>query len=102
MSEASRGGQHDRCRTESDTARPHGRDVGSRGRGRAVAGFCDRECDCRVQDWLYDAGSVGWLALARIAMGYPLLAVALFVTWGAVRRARGRSATAAVAETIAA
>ncbi|GAB3221330.1 DUF3159 domain-containing protein [Mycolicibacterium hippocampi] len=55
-----------------------------------------------VQDWLYDAGSVGWLAFARIVMGYPLLAVALFVTWWAVRRARDRSATAAGPETIAA
>jgi len=43
-----------------------------------------------VQDWLYDAGSAGWLAIARIAMGYPLLALALVVTHWAVRRARGR------------
>ncbi|MFC7672514.1 DUF3159 domain-containing protein [Mycolicibacterium sp. GCM10028919] len=43
-----------------------------------------------VQDWLYDAGSAGWLAFARIAMGYPLLALALLVTFWAVRRARGR------------
>lgn len=41
-----------------------------------------------VQDWLYDAGSTGWLAFARIAMGYPLVAVALLVTYWAVRRAR--------------
>jgi hypothetical protein len=41
-----------------------------------------------VQDWLYDAGSAGWLAVARIAMGYPLLALALLVTFWAVRRAR--------------
>jgi hypothetical protein len=43
-----------------------------------------------VQDWLYDAGSAGWLAVARIAMGYPMLALALLVTWWAVRRARGQ------------
>jgi hypothetical protein len=43
-----------------------------------------------VQDWLYDAGSAGWLAFARIAMGYPMLALALLVTYWAVRRARGR------------
>jgi hypothetical protein len=43
-----------------------------------------------VQYWLYGVGSAGWLAFARIAMGYPLLALALLVTYWAVRRARGR------------
>ncbi|WP_235672619.1 DUF3159 domain-containing protein [Mycolicibacterium hodleri] len=43
-----------------------------------------------IQDWLYDAGSTGWLAFARIAMGYPMLGLALLVTFWAVRRARGR------------
>jgi hypothetical protein len=43
-----------------------------------------------VQEWLYDAGATGWLAFARIAMGYPLLALALLVTFWAVRRAKGR------------
>jgi hypothetical protein len=43
-----------------------------------------------IQDWLYDTGSAGWLAVARIAMGYPLLALALVVTFWAVRRARRR------------
>jgi protein-S-isoprenylcysteine O-methyltransferase Ste14 len=43
-----------------------------------------------VQDWLYAAGSAGWLAFARIAMGYPLLGLALLVTFWAVRRARRR------------
>lgn len=43
-----------------------------------------------VQDWLYDLGSTGWLAFARIAMGYPLVALALLVAYWAVRRARGR------------
>ncbi|MBJ7337060.1 DUF3159 domain-containing protein [Mycolicibacterium sp.] len=43
-----------------------------------------------VQDRLYDAGATGWLAFARIGMGYPLLAVALLVTYWAVRRTRAR------------
>ncbi|MEN4476286.1 DUF3159 domain-containing protein [Mycolicibacterium cosmeticum] len=48
-----------------------------------------------VQDWLYDAGSVGWLAIARITMGYPLLILAFLVTYWAVRRTRGRLQTEA-------
>lgn len=40
-----------------------------------------------VQSQLYDADSTGWLAVARIAMGWPLTAVALAVTVWAVRRA---------------
>lgn len=40
-----------------------------------------------VQNHLYDAGSTGWLAAARIAMGWPLTALALVVTVWAVRRA---------------
>ncbi len=48
-----------------------------------------------VQDWLYGDGAVGWLAVARIAMGYPMLALALLVTWWAVRRARGQLQSAA-------
>ncbi|MCV7287127.1 DUF3159 domain-containing protein [Mycolicibacterium wolinskyi] len=43
-----------------------------------------------VQQWLYDGGFTGWLAFARIAMGYPLLGVALVVTYWAVRRANRR------------
>lgn len=43
-----------------------------------------------VQDTLYDTGSTGWLAFARLAMGYPLLALALLVTYWAVRRANRR------------
>lgn len=43
-----------------------------------------------VQDSLYDAGSAGWLGFARIAMGYPLLALALLVVYWAVRRANRR------------
>ena len=48
-----------------------------------------------VQQWLYDAGATGWLAVARIAMGYPLLAVALLVTYWAARRAKRRFAAVA-------
>lgn len=40
-----------------------------------------------VQRWLYDSDHTGWLAFARIAMGYPLTAVALLVTIWAIRRA---------------
>ena len=45
-----------------------------------------------VQDSLYDAGSTGWLAFARIAMGYPLLALALLVVvlGGAPRQSAAR------------
>lgn len=39
-----------------------------------------------VQQWLYDTDSTGWLGFARIAMGYPLLALALVVVVWAVRR----------------
>lgn len=39
-----------------------------------------------VQNWLYGESSTGWLAFARIAMGYPLAAVALVVAVWAVRR----------------
>lgn len=45
-----------------------------------------------VQDTAYDAGSTGWLAFARIAMGYPLLGLALLVVYWAVRRANRRRA----------
>jgi len=40
-----------------------------------------------VQSWLYGLDATGWLAFARIAMGYPLSAVALVVVVWAVRRA---------------
>ena len=39
-----------------------------------------------VQDWLYDTDATGWLAVARIAMGAPLFAVAVVVTVWAFRR----------------
>ncbi|MCP2316046.1 Protein of unknown function (DUF3159) [Nocardia amikacinitolerans] len=40
-----------------------------------------------VQSELYDTDQTGWLAVARIAMGWPLTAVAFAVTIWAVRRA---------------
>jgi hypothetical protein len=43
-----------------------------------------------VQRWLYDADQTGWLAFAKIAMGYPLTAVALAITVWAVARAGHR------------
>lgn len=39
-----------------------------------------------VQNWLYGEDSTGWLAFARIAMGYPLTAIALVVVVWAIRR----------------
>lgn len=43
-----------------------------------------------VQRWLYDSDQTGWLAFAKIAMGYPLYALALLVVVWAVRRADKR------------
>lgn len=43
-----------------------------------------------VQRWLYDEDQTGWLAFARLAMGYPLTAIALVVTVWAVTRAGHR------------
>jgi len=40
-----------------------------------------------VQGWLYNAQEDDWLGIARLAMGFPLVAVALFGTVWAVRRA---------------
>lgn len=51
-----------------------------------------------VQQWLYDNDQTGWLAFARIAMGYPLTGIALIVTVWAIRRAKKvAEETAAVA-----
>jgi hypothetical protein len=41
-----------------------------------------------VQGLLYSAGEETWLGVARLAMGYPLVGVALLGTIWAVRRAR--------------
>nr|WP_306999402.1 DUF3159 domain-containing protein [Amycolatopsis thermophila] len=43
-----------------------------------------------VQRWLYEADYTGWLAFAKIAMGYPLYALALLVVVWAVRRSDKR------------
>lgn len=43
-----------------------------------------------VQNWLYGADETGWLAVARIAMGYPLIAAALVIVFWAARRAGRR------------
>jgi hypothetical protein len=75
-------GPRKQWRTDSSTL--HGFDIATLA---FVAVFASRYF---VQDWLYDAGSTGWLAFARIAMGYPMLAAALPVTYWAVRRARRR------------
>ncbi len=40
-----------------------------------------------VQQWLYDGGLTGWLAFARIAMGYPLLGAVSVIVYWAIRRA---------------
>ena len=40
-----------------------------------------------VQSQLYESDQTGWLAFARIAMGWPLAGLALLVTIWAVRRA---------------
>jgi hypothetical protein len=41
-----------------------------------------------VQRHLYDADQTGWLATARIAMGWPLTALAALVTYLAIRSAQ--------------
>jgi hypothetical protein len=43
-----------------------------------------------VQQWLYNQDQTGWLAFARLAMGYPLTAIAAVVTVWAVTRAGHR------------
>ncbi|MDV3125054.1 DUF3159 domain-containing protein [Mycobacterium sp. 21AC1] len=41
-----------------------------------------------VQEYLYDADETGWLGFARIAMGWPLTAIAALVTYLAIRTAQ--------------
>jgi hypothetical protein len=41
-----------------------------------------------VQEYLYDADETGLLGVARIAMGWPLTAVAALVTYLAIRSAQ--------------
>jgi Protein of unknown function (DUF3159) len=43
-----------------------------------------------VQRWLYNEDYTGWLAFAKIAMGYPLYGLALLVVVWAVRRSDKR------------
>ncbi|WP_112282479.1 DUF3159 domain-containing protein [Prauserella muralis] len=43
-----------------------------------------------VQRWLYQEDYTGWLAFAKIAMGYPLYALVLLVVVWAVRRSDKR------------
>lgn len=50
-----------------------------------------------VQAALYHRNSTGWLAFARIAMGYPLFLIAAGISVLVVRRARRRLAVAASA-----
>ncbi|WP_092535153.1 DUF3159 domain-containing protein [Amycolatopsis arida] len=51
-----------------------------------------------VQRWLYDEDHTGWLAFAKIAMGYPLYGLALLVVVWAVRRSDKRLKALAEAE----
>ncbi|MFD5201834.1 DUF3159 domain-containing protein [Streptomyces sp. NPDC058375] len=51
-----------------------------------------------VQQWLYDEDRTGWLAFAKLAMGYPLLAVALLVVLWAGRSSAKRLKAEAPAE----
>jgi uncharacterized protein DUF3159 len=48
-----------------------------------------------VQHWLYEANLTGWLAFAKLAMGYPLMVIALGVTVWAVRKADAHQASVA-------
>ncbi|MGW8379838.1 DUF3159 domain-containing protein [Streptomyces sp. ODS28] len=43
-----------------------------------------------VWQWLYDGDHTGWLAVARVAMGYPLLGLALLTVVWAGRRSGKR------------
>ncbi|MFC8076903.1 DUF3159 domain-containing protein [Streptomyces sp. NPDC057307] len=43
-----------------------------------------------VQEWLYEQDATGWLAVTKIAMGYPLLGLALLVVLWAARRSAKR------------
>jgi hypothetical protein len=49
-----------------------------------------------VQGLLYDADRTGWLAVARIAMGWPLTVLAALATYGAIKSAQRAIAAAGV------
>lgn len=51
-----------------------------------------------VQQWLYNQDEVGWLGVARIAMGLPLTGLAALATIWAVRMADKRSKATAAGE----
>ena len=51
-----------------------------------------------VQRWLYEEDLTGWLAVAKIGMGFPLFAAALVVIVWAIRRSDKRLAAAIEAE----
>lgn len=87
----------------------HGHDRGWRGVRRAVYAF-----DVATLTWavvfaarfvvqrvLYDSDHTGWLVVARIAMGWPLTAVAAVVTFLAIRRAQRALDASAVTATAA-
>jgi hypothetical protein len=70
-----------------------GRDNGWRAVSRAVYAF-DIATLCwtvvfvarfGVQGHLYEVGKTGWLGVTRIAMGWPLTALAALVTYGAIK-----------------
>lgn len=70
-----------------------GRDNGWRAVSRAVYAF-DIATLCwtvvfiarfGVQGHLYELGKTGWLGVTRIAMGWPLTALAALVTYGAIK-----------------
>ena len=50
-----------------------------------------------VQRLLYDADQTGWLAVARIGMGWPLTAIAALVTYAAIKSAQRAMSSADVA-----
>lgn len=52
-----------------------------------------------VQHHLYDADQTGWLGVARIAMGWPLTAVAALVTYLAIRKAQRAVRESGIGET---
>ncbi|MFB1299030.1 DUF3159 domain-containing protein [Mycobacterium sp. pW049] len=52
-----------------------------------------------VQHHLYDADQTGWLGVARIAMGWPLTAVAALVTYLAIRKAQRAVRESGLSET---
>jgi hypothetical protein len=73
-----------------------GRDRGWRGVPRAVYAFDIASFAWMVvfgarfvvQQLLYEANQTGWLAAARIGMGWPLTAIAALATYAAIKAAR--------------